>query len=375
MRILYLIGNGFDLHVGLRTSFPDFLRYYLAQPIPDKLDDTSKSYIQRLKDDIDDNIQLWSNLELRYGHHMSKLGGSGKTMQMLQDELDTINDDIRANLANFIAEQDRHSFFDENAKKRFLEDIISPEKNLRDFERDNVNNYMSNLWPRIGNNIDIITFNYTRTIEHLLGKTSIQTTRFEIHSPVHVHGYHDSRMILGINDASQIENEQLRKLTYVTDALVKPDNNHSYGVAHTNMCDYMINAAQLICCYGLSFGDTDKLWWEKICNELRKRSELLVIVFAHSKKNIDFSNSGHKRENLMRQIKNHFLSQGGVDEPDRLRLSQRIYVSINDSIFNIEIVDKAIIDAFMDKYTLSDGFKQLKEIYQDMTRDSGNKHK
>ena len=349
MRVLYLIGNGFDLHVGLKTSYPDFLKYYLAQPIPSELDDVAKRYIKRLKEDIKNNIELWSDLELRFGKHMSHLGKMGKEIHTLQEELDIINDDIRDNLSKYIADQDEHSYFADNAQKRFLEDVIAPEKNLRDFEREDVKIHKSNQWLRTPNIIDIITFNYTKTIEHLLGKTTVHVNPFEIHIPIHVHGYHDSRMILGVNDASQIENDQLRKLTYATDALVKPDNNHSYGVGHTNMCDTLIQNAQLICCYGLSFGDTDKLWWRKVCDEMRKRREILVIIYAHESNAINFANSGHKRENLMRQKKNYFLSQGGVEESERQSLSQRIFVSINDPIFNIQVDDRTPEDKLLGK--------------------------
>lgn len=369
MRILYLIGNGFDLHVGLDTSYPAFLDYYLAQPVPAELDDVAQRYIKRLKEDIKNNIELWSDLELRYGQHMSNLGGMGKAVHSLQEELDIINDDIRENLSKYIAEQDTHGFFADNAQKRFLEDLVAPEKNLRDFEREEVKNRRSDLWHRTLNIIDIVTFNYTHTIEHLIGKTPLQFSHFEINNPIHVHGYHDSRMVMGVNDASQIANDDLRKLPYATDALVKPDNNHSYGVAHTTQCDNRIKEAQLICCYGLSFGDTDKLWWKKICDELSNRPELLVIIYAHNSKAVDFANSGHKRENLMRQVKNHFLSQGDVDESERQNLTQRIFVSINDPIFNIQIDDRTPIDKLMGK-SAPGTVERLEETIEAITKKS-----
>lgn len=349
MRVLYLIGNGFDLHVGLKTSYPEFLEYYLAQPINSELDDVAKRYIKRLKEDIKDNIELWSDLELRYGKHMSKLGGFGQGLHNLQEELDIINDDIRDNLSQYIAGQDELGYFADNAKKTFLSDLIAPEKNLRDFEIETIKHNKTELWQRTANVIDIITFNYTKTIEHLLGKSTVQENPFEIHSPIHVHGYYNNRMIMGVNDISQIDNEQLRKLTYAKDALVKPNNNHSYGVGHTNMCDSLIHGAQLICCYGLSFGDTDKLWWQKICGELKKRPELIVVMFTHENKAINFANSGHKKENMMRQKKDFFLSQGGVDVSERLGLIDRIFVSINDPIFNIRVDDRTPGEKLMGK--------------------------
>lgn len=74
-----------------------------------------------------------------------------------------------------------------------------------------------------------------------------QSSGFDINGPTHVHGYHDSRMVMGVNDVSQIDNEEVRKLTYTTDALVKPNNNHVYGVSHTDRCISLIQNAQLIC--------------------------------------------------------------------------------------------------------------------------------
>ena len=68
----------------------------MAQPIPFELDDVAQRYIKRLKEDINDNIILWSNLELRFGQHMSQH----------EEELDIINDDIREKLSVFIGQEE-----------------------------------------------------------------------------------------------------------------------------------------------------------------------------------------------------------------------------------------------------------------------------
>ena len=349
MKILYLIGNGFDLHVGLKTAYQDFLKYYLAQPLPDTVDEVEQRFIKRLKSDIQDNIQLWSDLEFRYGKHMFQLGRMGTAVYTLQEELDIINDDLRKNLSAYIAEQDSRSFFAENARKTFFDDVVKPYIHLRDFEIAEINNYRSNSWRTTANVVDFITYNYTRTLEHLIGKTPVTTNSFEVHEPVHVHGYYDQRMILGVNDVSQIENDELKKLTYAKDTLVKSDNNHSYGVAHTNRCDSLIKNAQLICCYGLSFGETDKLWWRKVCEELRRRGDLLIILFSYESDLPNFANNGHKLQNKMRQRIDEFLTKGGISDPEKRNLEQRIYVSINDSIFNMMVDDRTPVEQLLGK--------------------------
>lgn len=349
MRILYLIGNGFDLHVGLKTAYPDFLKYYLTQPLPNDTDEVGQRYIKRLKADIKDNIHLWSDLELQYGKHMSKLGSMGSAVHTLQEELDIINDDLREKLSAYIEKEDKQSYFTEDARKVFLEDAVKPYKHLRDFEQTDINNRRKNNWQGTVDSVDFITFNYTRTLEHLLGKTPITVGGFEIHEPEHVHGYYDQRMILGVNDASQIENNELKRLAYAIDTLVKADNNHSYGIAHTNHCDSLIRNAQLICCYGLSFGDTDKMWWKKICGELRRRGDLYIVLFAYEPNMPNYANNGHKRELKMRQIREDFLTKGSISDHDKRILSERIFVSFNDPCFNIQIDDRSPMEQLMGK--------------------------
>lgn len=234
MKILYLIGNGFDINVGLNTSYQDFLKFYLHQPLPIDMDDVGVRFINRLKEDIQSDILLWSDLELQYGKHMAKLGHMGSAIHPINDEFDIINDDIRENLSKYLATQEKRISFTDDAKRRFLADLADPESYFRDFEKNEVEHRRKNSWHTTAKIIDIITFNYTRTIETLLGKTPVQSSGFEINTPIHVHGYYDSRMIMGVNDASQIENEKLRNNAYVTDALVKSKNNHAYGISHTN---------------------------------------------------------------------------------------------------------------------------------------------
>lgn len=364
MRILYLFGNGFDLHVGLHTGYRDFLKYYLQQPEPAELDEVGKRFIKRLKEDIKDNIELWSDLELQLGRHTEKFGGMGSSVHSLEEEMDIVNDDIRDNLSRYISQEDKKAIFTESDCSQYQKELISPELHLRDFEKDTIKYCKSKMWNGTSNIIDIITFNYTRTIERLLDNASKQVSGFQINMPVHVHGYFDERMILGVNDQSQIANKELCKSTYATDALIKADCNHTYGVSHTNQCASLIANAQLLCCYGLSLGNTDKMWWKKICEELKKRGELIVILFVHKPDIIDYSNNGHKRQRVIRYIANRLLTQGEVAEPERKNLLGRIYVSINDSIFGIHIDEVSLLERQVLNTTPphNDGLTPLSEV-------------
>ena len=342
MKLLYLIGNGFDINVGIHTSYPEFLQYYLQQAPDSRLDKVGIRYINRLKEAIKDNIELWSDLERQYGKHMAKLGTMGSEVHSLEEEFDIINDDIRDHLSKYMGREEGRIVFSEQSKKTFHADLIKPESYFRDYERNDVNVHKRDKWQTTANTIDFITFNYTRTIEKLLAKIPQQSSGFDINDPTHVHGYHDTRMVMGVNDVSQIDNEEMRKLTYTTDALVKPQNNHIYGVSHTDKCNALIQNAQLICTYGLSFGDTDKMWWQKICEELHRRGDLMVLIFWYKKDFQNYANSGHKLQYEMNQIRDKFLAQGSIADSERQKYQNRVYVKINGSIFNFKIEEVGI---------------------------------
>ena len=60
MNLLFVLGNGFDLQLGLPTSYHDFYQYYVNTP-------SSSEAIARLKDEISADQQNWSDLELALG--------------------------------------------------------------------------------------------------------------------------------------------------------------------------------------------------------------------------------------------------------------------------------------------------------------------
>jgi len=345
MKILYLIGNGFDINVGLKTSYPEFLTYYIDQPASDQVDELGKRYINRLKTDIKKNITLWSDFEKQFGKHTKNFGNIGSNVYSLEEELDIINDDIREKLSAYIGHEDNRVSFPENAGKTFLEDLISPEKHLRDYERQTINYQKNNAWQTTANVVDIISFNYTTTIEQLFFNSfPVQSGKFSVNEPVHIHGYYNNRMIMGVDNLSQIENEELKKIPYAIDILVKSQCNHTYADSHTSKCSYLIDNAQLICIYGLSFGDTDKTWWRKVCETMQKRSDVYVIIFWYDSRNLNFSNSGPKLERINRSVAERFLIQGGVENQLRPSLMKRVFVKVNAPIFNIHIDGRSPFD-------------------------------
>ena len=58
MNVTYLIGNGFDLGLGLKTRFSDFLPIYISEKSKDE-------DILEFQEDIAKSIDDWSDFELQ----------------------------------------------------------------------------------------------------------------------------------------------------------------------------------------------------------------------------------------------------------------------------------------------------------------------
>lgn len=61
MNILFIIGNGFDLNLGLKTGYQDFYEYYIKQK-------SSSDVVKRLKEHLEkERFKIWSDMELGMG--------------------------------------------------------------------------------------------------------------------------------------------------------------------------------------------------------------------------------------------------------------------------------------------------------------------
>lgn len=62
MNITFLIGNGFDLNLGLATAYSDFVKYY-------KETDAENNVLIKFRQDISDNEAHWSAAEIEMGRY------------------------------------------------------------------------------------------------------------------------------------------------------------------------------------------------------------------------------------------------------------------------------------------------------------------
>ena len=322
MRILHILGNGFDLNLGLKTRYQDFYEYY------NKKDSNNGEAIKLLKQSIDSDLENWADLELALGEYTSILQS--------HVDLESIVFDITNELCIYLEQEQRKIDAINIDRAEFFNDLINPERHLSRRDRSEIQSQVGNSRNAQQVSLNIITLNYTSTIEQVFeGKTSgvelgVKTGKKVILSKIeHLHGRVYERPILGVNDIEQIGNKKFHDLEDTVELLVKPLHNQALGHMVDDDCVKHIKQSNIICIFGCSIGETDRKWWAAIGDRIGENCPLMIVHRAE-----DF----HPRQSILgpraaRAVKKRFLSMTNLSEQEKQAAMNYIYVAINSEMF------------------------------------------
>lgn len=320
MNVTYIIGNGFDLNLGLKTGYRSFYEYYKTISSPN-------THVDLLKHDIaKDEYKLWSDLEVGLGKISDKYESVENFIAVLED--------VSSHLRKYITDINRGVQIKQYDADRFRRDLCNPGKYL--VEADRI--FLSAFCKRAVNswNVNILSFNYTDTIYQLLGnvnsKSGAQIGVNEFNSAVtigpvqYVHGRYDDTILVGVNDNEQIRKTEFRNHVDLVEMFVKPKANDAIGELTDNKCHALLKDSQLICIFGHSMGETDKIWWERIKEILTTRDCRLIIFIYNDKINI--KNQRFRRQAIKRDLMEKLDWKGDM--------VGKVYIGLNTDIFNLK---------------------------------------
>ena len=250
--IVFIIGNGFDLNLGLKTSYYDFVKWYT------KIDSNDNQPVQFLKDHIDIEDFKWGDLELKLGEY-TKLFNN-------HDEFYKAYCDMGEKLMLYLSVEENKYFEKTNIQKRaiahgFIDDILV-------FLTKNKLLYEGKI------QIDIITFNYTTILDNIVEfindsedlKKILRDKNINIRSLCHCHGNLKSQKIcFGVDNYSQIKNQRIfeKHIRYM-EQMIKPKRNDYLENTDKDKSIELIHNADCVIVYGCSLGKTDEFWNEQI---------------------------------------------------------------------------------------------------------------
>lgn len=340
MNIVYLIGNGFDKRLGLKTGYPEFLEAYKQTTPEDEQVRPWKNqffaFIERIQKEKKDN--LWCDLEVALGAFTEKFGEDAEAFTLFYRDL---NNSLIEYLNGIQSEEKEQLSQVEIAN--FQEDLYFPWKYLRnEKQKEDLSNALSIMESR---DISVITFNYTNSFEYLCNqaflsldapyKTPNEFNSYCLRKIVHVHReLTDDGVLFGVDSTEQINNEYFRKNKDMLDLLVKPDcNDNVIGMKTNAVCKNIIACANLICIFGSSLGETDRTWWTSIRKRLQTNSNVVVIYFRYTPTEQGKHRVlGHELGRIERQARREVLTALGIND-DESTYDRRIFIASNTEMF------------------------------------------
>lgn len=224
---LLIVGNGFDLSMGFKTSYGDFLR---SSVFP-KYDSTLCSYLRKQFQenmgwiDIENELSEFSNVISSMKQDAKK-----KHTKWEYDNFREEYDELKSSLKFYLKEETKRAFgpSPDNPAKRVIDQLPAGSK--------------------------IISFNYTSIIERLTWD-KFKDSKGNL---LHIHGSlaPSDDIVFGVEDSAKLSKEHV--------FLYKA---HSRHLKVQEFSDWL-NSAERIIFYGYSLGDTDRQYFEKFFRKL-----------------------------------------------------------------------------------------------------------
>ena len=337
MNILYILGNGFDKAQGMHTSYPEFYKYLM--------DKKGSVFLEQLKKDIDAKTELWSDMEVALGKFTSQISTASN--------FDDLYYELSDHLQNYLKKEESNYKPSNEQKEKFVKDFISPFNYIEESDSINYVRLLNEKKPIIGHpdthSINVITFNYTNTLERLFPNDIVEKSNnfresyaFDyshyLKNIIHLHGQLGDSIIIGVDNEEQIANEQFRKNADIKDLLVKEQSNQVMGNTRHEQCEGLVREADVIILYGVSLGETDASWWSLIRNMFEE--EKLYIVQHLYKENYSEVPSTKKqlygrikRENRLNLMKKLGFSENQEDWPHNT--NERLFFITNSNLFKL----------------------------------------
>jgi hypothetical protein len=337
MNITFLVGNGFDLNLGLKTSYLSFYDYFEKEASEENV----------LRGWIDRNDKLWSDLEKGLGVSTDKINPE-ETEEFYKHKLELLE-----LLADYLQlEQNRVIIGGKESEieAELVESLIGISNKLPNAQRIKYEQIL-NKYRGENRIFQFISFNYTSVLDQFvqLAKAKhaslgnhVSASGYKMDTKIgtvtHIHGTIDEEMILGVNDLSQINNIVLREDIFFCSVFVKGNMNKENDLMNEEEAIKKINESRIICIYGMSMGETDKQWWEKIIEWLRGSPDNLLIIHCYKEDMIEKRGHRISSRQLRREVINGLFEKGGVGEEDSLEkpIAQQIVVIPNLDIFNFK---------------------------------------
>lgn len=344
MQITFLVGNGFDMATGLDTSYATFYKWYCQQP-------SLKKHIERFKKEIADDVKTggknWADFEIGLGQYTSRftVDQVGKFLECYEDAHEMIVKflELQKDAFDFEHISDEALTFFKNGLLKFYQDL-SPQE-IKIFEEmldsDKINNSV----------INFLSFNYTDTLDRVveeLSKAPLKqcpiangTRNMNVNKKiVHMHGTSTTYPVLGVDNETQIANQDFLSVPNFNEVLLKPQSVNAIGELWHSEAEELIFKSKIVGVFGMSIGESDAKWWNVILKWLKDNPTRRLIIFWYSK-NPPNGISIYRKLEETQKAKTALCKHSALTPEEIKNISKRIHIAINTkNVLNLHLQRK-----------------------------------
>lgn len=347
MRILYLIGNGFDLNAGLKTGAREFVRTLKesleeysseAEGRGEVISEGRKAMLESVRDDI----ETWADFEIALGRFTAEVEGLPDPESAFIDAYTYLFDLFGAIVTKEDERAQSLDMTDEVVKSfgkgstSLLEDVLSNK------DKNTIDGVLKNeTWE-----VDFVTFNYTCLLDRLVEsvRQANISNRYgktvQFIQPTHVHGLLGDEwgILIGVDNQEQIAGKTCRDSERVRNILIKPLSNERAGMERNAQTTNRISSAEVIVIFGMSLGKSDAKWWHTLADWLDNRNAPNRRLIIAMRRPAFSPLRPWEIPDYQDEVKRSFFERADVTDDDkRSYLASRIVVPLGSGAFDLPI--------------------------------------
>lgn len=338
MNVTYLIGNGFNLHLGMKTSFKDICEAYVEEKSDNEIINNFKTV---LKNDSPE-YKNWSDFEIAMGRY-------SKNYDKFEDFKLCVHS-FRSFMVNYLRKEEKQylDFLDQYQIPNYKFNVLL--SNLCDSIYSSPRNAVIEDLKRRGEiNESFVSFNYTTILDKMVYTYNHNINIEKNYSDViHIHNDLSGSILFGVDNEEQIANVNFRGDKRKKRTFVKPFINNEMEYNKVNNVINTIRNSEVICVYGMSFGDSDLTWKSEVFNWLKDDESHILVYFHYN----DLRFEKHDSDdilNLEDDLKIDLLEKMGCIE-NYDNLMEQIIIPINKDLIDFT---KYVIKSFPTKDKIS----------------------
>ena len=322
--ITFIIGNGFDINLGMKTKYSDMYEGYIKTPPQTKVIESFKNELRNQQP-----FDKWSDFEMAMAEYAKTLSSEKELIECVRD--------FKSYMVNHLNNEYLKLEQMINNFKLYREPVKELNESISGFYRKlipNTVNEIDNLLTDTDVNYHFLTFNYTFSLEMFFAIKQ-HYEQISLAKPIHIHGTLANDVVLGIDNLDQLQELPYTLTTRGHRNFVKTLFNDQFDKSRVEKARQIIEQSSVICVYGWSMGESDQTWVDMIREWIIRDPRHHLVCYQYGTKKYQKCNFDEimDAEDEQKEI---IMDKLGISD---LSLLSQIHIPVGENIFNLGKVE------------------------------------